>query len=132
MSDDVERERARYEALAALVDNYRRERDEARAEVEQMQNRCAHVHGGVDQALEERDEARAEVERLKSESKIEQAFTNKYIKRLHDAEAKCADAYRRGAEAMREACAMLVLTSNAVHGRVNADALRALPIPEET
>ncbi len=41
------------------------------------------------------------------------------------------EAFRRGAEAMREACAMLVLTANAVRGRVDADALRVLPIPEE-
>lgn len=45
------------------------ERDEARAEVEQMQNRCAHVHGCLDQALEERDEARAEVEKLSESAK---------------------------------------------------------------
>jgi hypothetical protein len=36
MSDDAERERARYEALAALVEGYRRERDEARAEVKEL------------------------------------------------------------------------------------------------
>jgi hypothetical protein len=68
------------EALSALIDGYRRERDEARASV--------------------------------------------------------ADAYRHGAEAMREACARVVDAAEAdgrqcVRVSVMADDIRALPIPEE-
>lgn len=58
MSDDVERERARYEALAALVDNYRRERDDAR---EQLYLTKAELGRWVDRetkAVRERDEWR--------------------------------------------------------------------------
>lgn len=42
-----------------------------------------------------------------------------------EARAALADAYRRGAEAMREAA------SNAIPGHYSGDIIRALPIPED-
>lgn len=98
MSDDAERERARYEALAALVDGYRRERDEARAELSKLRE-------DYDSVLE------ANVGLLDGAPYV-------------DARA----AFRRGAEAMREACAQWV--DHWVSGHV-ADKLRDMPIPEE-
>ena len=49
-----------------------------------------------------------------------------------EARASVADAYRRGAEAMREACAAALLINGLVVSRERAAAtVRALPIPEE-
>ena len=84
----------------------------------------AEIIAELRRVLNERDEARADAERYLAD--LRRCASEPYE---HAKER--AEAFRRGAEAMREACAMLVLTSNAVHGRVNADALRALPIPEE-
>lgn len=50
-------------------------------------------------ALRERDEARAEVEQLKAQSKLEQEHTNNYIRFLHKAEAKLKDVAERQREA---------------------------------
>lgn len=76
----------------------------------------------------ERDEARAEVERLQREVD-EMAAELHALSVKYDASANdTADAYRRGAEAMREACAQWVADYCSL-GR--AAAVRALPIPEE-
>lgn len=103
MSDDAERERARYEALSALVDNYRRERDEARAELSKLRE-------DYDSVLE------ANVGLLDGAPYV-------------DARA----AFRRGAEAMREACVNVVLTelSDPWYSDELLPPMRALPIPEE-
>lgn len=69
-------------------------------------------------------EAYATIERLKR-------LADEFSTDARNARDEARRAYRAGAEAMREACAMLALTSNAVHGRVDVDALRALPIPED-
>ena len=48
-------------------------------------------------------------------------------------QAAVADAYRRGAEAMREACAAALMADGLVLSRERAaKVVRALPIPEET
>lgn len=75
--------------------------------------------------MTEVEKLRAEVKRLKVESKVERKLTNDYIKHLHAAEAKAKDAYRRGAEAMREAAAQNCA------GEVCARQIRALPVPED-
>jgi len=129
MSDDVERERARYEALAALVDNYRRERDEARAEVERLRGiipelppRAPDGHGLPRYGL-----------RWNGPSEPASVpMADGYWAPWHLA----SDAYRRGAEAMREACAECVKRLSHEDGlgmgsqRLEG-AIRALPIPEE-
>jgi cell division protein ZapA (FtsZ GTPase activity inhibitor) len=86
----------------------------------------------------ERDEARAEVERLKealedAAGDMHQRIRAGYDKTIADCwRAKVAevekqrdDAYRRGAEAMREAAA------NAIPSHYSGDFIRALPIPED-
>jgi hypothetical protein len=85
------------------------ERDEARAalaacpDCAMYAERSARFAEQADQMQRERDEARASV----------------------------ADAYRRGAEAMREACAAALLINGLVVSRERAAAtVRALPIPE--
>jgi uncharacterized coiled-coil DUF342 family protein len=184
MSDDVERERARYEALAALVDGYRRERDdareqlymtkaelgrwvdretkaarerdEARAERDLARERFENVVQSATRYAVERDEARAEADRWKRSCnvfrerdwpKAFQATVTSLEQEVSDAHEQLAklrklskpwegDAYRRGAEAMREACADCVKHLSHEDGlgmgsqRLEG-AIRAIPIPEE-
>jgi hypothetical protein len=64
------------------------------------------------------------------------AELRRVLKERDEARASVADAYRRGAEAMREACARVVDAAEAdgrqcVRVSVMADDIRALPIPEE-
>jgi len=160
MSDDAERERARYEAMAALVENYRRERDEAQARVID----AALIHADL---VRERDEARARCERLReladaaaSEQGLAQRRMmdaqrerDEALSRMEDLEADVryyedrweriiGGAYIRGAEAMREACA--IRGGDKAYERMTKfrplasemkqavrDAIRTLPIPEE-
>ena len=71
---------------------------------------------------QQRDEARAEVERLHRMLPVHPSS-------LTDA---CTDAYQRGAEAMREACAGALLADGLVLSRERAaNVVRALPIPED-
>ena len=80
----------------------------------------------------ERDEARAEVERLHLDvgclqlglTVTSEAYRAGYM-------AGSRDAYRRGAEAMREACAREASVCANHRGEELADILSALPIPEE-
>ncbi len=54
------------------------------------------------------------------------------VRERDEARASVADAYRRGAEAMREACAAALLINGLVVSRERAAAtVRALPIPED-
>ena len=93
----------------------------------------------------ERDEARAEVERLtdeRDELLVRVADQGAELRATRDA---YNEAYRRGAEAMREACAKVdpynAHRSNAAFARsvdspasvvrIMQEAIRALPIPEE-
>lgn len=101
-------------ALAERIIWYDRGRSESRERCEQLES--------------ERDEALAEVERLSAQSDL--------LRRDADHEYGASataihDAYRRGNENMRNACAMFVHAHNAVRESVDADAIRALPIPEE-
>jgi chromosome segregation ATPase len=154
-----ERDQARdkYEALAVLVDGYRRERDEARDEVERLRreidaatSELAHMHdeytrirsADADQRemtmtcvmlVKERDEARNEVDRLRRE--LERAGS-----RECDAPACNCGAwhhrehpravYRRGAEAMREACIAWARAPE-IDWEALPDVLEEMPIPEE-
>jgi uncharacterized coiled-coil DUF342 family protein len=96
--EELTRERDKFQALAELGEGYRRERDEARAEVQRL--------------TDERDELRATREA--------------YI------DAKWTNAYRRGAEAMREACAATIHDGGLVWTRESAErALREMKILEE-
>lgn len=140
----------KYNALAELVDGYRHERNEAlerlrllEAEVERVNARedatrreLAETRIDMRDAQRERDEARAELSKLREdydgvlEANVGLLDGAPYV----DARA----AFRRGAEAMREACAREV-----VDGRLGvssddmawlndiASDLRDLPIPEE-
>jgi len=94
------------ERLADEVREARRERDEARAEVERLQAELVRV-------------ARAEFDRGAKQG-VDQA--------LWASRTAQETAYRRGAEAMREAAAKLADDHN-VWGTRNA--IRALPVPED-
>jgi seryl-tRNA synthetase len=93
----------------------------------------------ADQLMRERDEARAEIARLKQRLQFDPGGSDK-IDELEDALMYVRDAaieaYRRGAEAMREACAECVKRLSHEDGlgmgsqRIEG-AIRALPIPEE-
>ena len=79
----------------------------------------------------ERDEARAEVERLKARYEMlgRLAYADVEV-----AEAKAREAYQRGAEAMREAAALVVDGDSVVlrsYRSVQAGRIRALPVPED-
>jgi chromosome segregation ATPase len=80
----------------------------------------------------ERDEARAEVARLR-ELLDENAYERGLLaRRMTEAQARRDAAYRRGAEAMREASAVLVSNEKRLWLRSELIAdLRALPIPGE-
>jgi len=177
----------RYEALSELVAGYRRERDEARAEVDRLRGEYQYSIG-LSQALEERDAARASLQRMIARAdeitderdKMEQERNaaredaraaweaegvmrgqrdachvewkreREEVERLRldvatSNESFAAgykdgarDAYRRGAEAMREACIGSACTFVMQypsycddHGDELEAELRALPIPED-
>jgi hypothetical protein len=109
------------EALSALIDGYRRERDEARAEAASSLA-MARIAG------DKHDQKCAEVDVLRGVGCEEDGDGSCGVCR------KCA--YIRGAEAMREACARVVDAAEAdgrqcVRVSAMADDIRALPIPEE-
>jgi dGTP triphosphohydrolase len=93
----------------------------------------------IDAARAERNEARAEVERLREESATQADISSSTIARMkqqqREARAEAATAYRRGAEAMREAAAReldrLLTKKKATAIWVGPDDIRALSIPEE-
>jgi hypothetical protein len=91
----------------------------------------------ADRLQRERDEALARCETLReladaaaSEQGLAQRRMINAQRERNEARASVADAYRRGAEAMREACANAVERSLLPHDHT-AQSLRALPIPEE-
>lgn len=105
------------EAVTQLFTQAERERDEARAEAERLQR--------------EHDEMGAE---LRDMSKKYDEVLEANVGLLDDAPwADVRRSYRRGAEAMREACAEAcrpMLRSMASRSEL-AETIRALPIPEE-
>ena len=180
----------KYNAIAELVDGYRRERDEARMQldcerrfhIDTMTARDAlqscvdrlrlvieayrptmhcmamlceptddeNVLHAVERVVKERDEARAEADRWKRSCnvfrerdwpKAFQATVTSLEQEVSDAHEQLAklrklskpwegDAYRRGAEAMREACAQWI--PYILHTDCNPEEkMRALPIPED-
>lgn len=98
-----------------------------------------------DRLTKERDEARAEVDRLREECRLRKAERDQVerngfavTKGLVDesermrAKALAYDlAYRRGAEAMREACVSAWDELKSAEWETTGERLSALPIPEE-
>lgn len=106
------------------------ERDSLRKQVTMLNMNCTthYEHGrqlrrDLDETIDQRDEARAEVERLR----VEAAPMNEHFNAGYRDGAR--DAYRRGAEAMREAAMGAAWHSSAMalHKKI-----KDLPIPEET
>ena len=91
-----------------------------------------------DRLTKERDEARAEVERLR-ELLDENAYERGLLaRRMTEAQTRRDEAYRRGAEAMRDecigaACGFFMGTTGFCNGDEDEleAVLEALPIPEE-
>jgi len=129
------------------------DRDEARAEVEMLRAEIEHWKVSAKQYAEnyvaaieaciraesERDEARAEVERLKALGALQSADIQRLANRVAQGEAdwaalraEAATAHRRGAEAMREAAAQIVIREldSWMHSSLT-DEIRTLPIPED-
>jgi predicted RNase H-like nuclease (RuvC/YqgF family) len=143
--ETVTRERDKLSVLVELSDGYRRERDEARAKIERMTKDWHTLSRTFDilereylRADRERDEARAEVERLTAEVEMLRGVGCCESDKLDEPPSgpcgvcrKCA--YRRGAEAMREACAsaMRPIMRSMISRTEAAQTIRALPIPEE-
>jgi hypothetical protein len=135
------RERDKFQALAELGEGYRRERDKARDEVEQLRellDENAYERGLLARRMTEaqirRDELGAEVERLTAEVEMLRGVGCCESDKLDEPPSgpcgvcrKCA--YRRGAEAMREACAR-VADAHCVPG--TRDVIRGLSIPEDS
>ena len=102
-----------------------RERDEARAEVERLRGVHPSSLTDVVTALEDdRDELLVRVANQDAELRVTREA---YI------DAKWTNAYRRGAEAMRETCAnaMHPIMRSMISRTEAAQTIRALPIPEE-
>ncbi len=124
--DVVQRELARLNAfLSSVWQALRAERDEAQRELVRLKARPAEAEiGRLDvmwqQLVRERDEARAEVEHAYREGGA-----------LYEAKIAEREAFRRGAEAMREACARWMSEREGISQWVYDDALSALPIPRE-
>jgi chromosome segregation ATPase len=86
---------------------------------------CDEITEERDQALKERDEARDEVARLR-ELLDENAYERGLLaRRMTEAQARRDEAYRRGAEAMREACVATIHHGERDEARKLVDALRA-------
>ncbi len=74
-------------ALKELVDQANLAED-ALAEIERLRADLEQAERVIDQQAARIKSLKKEIRRLKHESKVEQEFTNSYIKRLHDAEAR--------------------------------------------
>ena len=126
-----EMQRAIEDALKSMegiaLELYRRGREEAREELEEARARNADMRAMLEQVTRERDEARAErdaaIARITEVGVMVATNGNRLAK----------DAYRRGAEAMREACAnaMHPIMRSMISRTEAAQTIRALPIPEE-
>jgi chromosome segregation ATPase len=131
------------EELEALLEVAIRERDEARAEVGMLEDRLSESRAEVDRLTDERDELLVRVEDQGAELRATREAYNEARAELtrerigiRPIDEVRSDAYRRGAEAMREACADCVKHLSHEDGlgmgsqRLEG-AIRALPIPEE-
>ena len=120
--------RARVEDLVAEVDDLRRclrsviaQRDEALAEVKTWKHDWYVAKADLGTAMRLADVALRDVA-----EKYERT-----VRERDEARASVADAYRRGAEAMREACARQASVCANHRGEELDAILSALPIPEE-
>lgn len=119
------------------------------ASLQRKVRHCDEITEERDKAMRERDEARAEVKTWKHDWYVAKAdlgtgmrladvalrdVAEKYERALRErdeARASVADAYRRGAEAMREACAREASVCANHRGEELDAIMSALPIPEE-
>jgi chromosome segregation ATPase len=116
-----------------------KERDDARDAIKRAEARASGLEGWLDAAVDERDEARAEVERLKAQIAAEAKDYSQDDVNVMTTDmiairkAAVVEAYRRGAEAMREAAARVVEAAyDGVPLQMLADdEIRALPIPKD-
>jgi len=126
-----------------------RERDEARAEVERLSDASTHWQVMLKREMEEVERLRRELpvhpsnltdvvsllEDERDELLVRVANQDAELRATRDAyiDAKWTNAYRRGAEAMREACAsaMRPIMRSMISRTEAAQTIRALPIPEE-
>ncbi len=105
------------------IDAVRRFVSSKTAIVDMLQDRLGEARSEVDRLTDERDELLVRVANQDAELR---ATREAYI------DAKWTNAYRRGAEAMREACAQAIHGGGLVWTRESAErSIRALPIPEE-
>jgi glutamyl-tRNA reductase len=97
----------------------------ARARVEDLVAELDDLRRCTRSVITQRDEARAEVEQLKAQH-LERHLES-WEQYMQDNDVRRA--YRRGAEAMREACAS---RADGFSSGATASDMRALPIPEES
>ena len=111
----------------ALVDQLGNARDKAEAELRDLQRGASEALAQAVEWQRERDDARAQrdaaIARITEVGVMVATNGNELAK----------DAYRRGAEAMREACAnaMHPIMRSMISRTEAAQTIRALPIPEE-
>ena len=122
-----------------------RERDEARADAERYLADLRRCASEPYERTRELEALQAEVERLRTEvaSSLAMASAEADVLRgfgcMEDGDGPCGvcrecfyrHGYRRGAEAMREACARWMSEREGISQWVYDDMLSALPIPEE-
>ena len=110
----------------ALFDQLTKERDEARAEVGRLRDENAHRREMFRRETEANERLRKENDAMAAEL---HALSVRYDARDNES----AEAYRRGAEAMREACAsaMRPIMRSMISRTEAAQTIRALPIPGE-
>ena len=119
--------RARNADLCAMLDRVATERDKAEAELRDLQRGASEALAQAVEWQRERDDARAQrdaaIARITEVGVMVATNGNELAK----------DAYRRGAEAMREACAnaMHPIMRSMISRTEAAQTIRALPIPEE-
>lgn len=120
--EELEEARARNADMRAMLEQVTRDRD--------------HVEESLVRLEAQRDEARAEVERLKAISRDEvRGMTLEQVSDLVVAESLWTRGYRRGAEAMREACARMEPYAYNLDDHLMISKwrslVRGLPIPED-
>ena len=138
-------------AVTEVMDELRRvlnERDEAREQLDLTKRELGRWVDREAKAVRERDEARAEaasslamarIADEKHDMKCAEADVLRGVGCMEDGDGPCGvcrecfyrHGYRRGAEAMREACARWMSEREGIAQWVYDDALSALPIPEE-
>ncbi len=135
---EVERWRTSYEAASshavdvrAMLDQVRKELYEARCEVNRLMHQLADATNETTRA---RLQAKREIEALtdeRDELLVRVANADAELRATREAYvgAKWTNAYRRGAEVMREACEAAIHA--APEGAFAERVIRALPIPEE-